>query len=124
MMLTDPIFWTAVSGLVALCALQIAVIKWVASVSRANTLTETKATAADALGTAALAKTEILSSDFSNHREKVAASIAEARTIAEGATTAIAQAENRLAKAMDDFGDRLDQIAQRLDRILDHRVGA
>ena len=121
-MLTDPVFWIAVSALAAMCALQIVILKWVSLVSRSNALTESLAQSGSAIGTAALAKTEILTTDFNNHREKIAASIAETRTIAEGATTAIAQAEGRLAKAMDDFGDRLDAIVQRLDRILDNRV--
>jgi hypothetical protein len=117
----DVLLWTALGAITGLGLLLLGVLKWVAGIARQLTLNETAAQRADAVAGAALAKCELICTDFHNHRVETGAKIAEIGAKADGAAQAIVLAENRLAKAMDDFGSRLEKVVERLDRVLERR---
>lgn len=113
--------WTALAAVAALVTVQIVVLKWVASIARQNAKTESTAASAATLAGTAIAKAELLSSQFNDHRVYVAQAVTEIKAMASAAAAAIIQAETQLSQAMNNFGDRLDRITQRLDHILDAR---
>jgi hypothetical protein len=115
------LIWSALAAVAGLGIFGLALLRWVAAIGRQMAITEGTATSAMTVAQAAIAKSELLASHFHDHRVSTASTMAEIKAVAEGATAAIVAAENRLAKAMEDFGDRLDQITQRLDHILDRR---
>jgi hypothetical protein len=117
----DALIWTALAAVGALGVFLLAILKWVASIARQQTLAETAARQADTVAATALGKCELLGTDFHNHRVETAEKVVRVEAKAESAAQAIALAENRLAKAMDDFGNRLDKVVERLDRMLERR---
>lgn len=117
----DALIWGAIAASATVGALMLGVIKWVATIASRMTATDSKAGNADVLAAAALAKCEVLGTDFHNHRVETAGKIAKIDASASNALSAIANAENRFSKALEEFGDRIDKVVDRLDRVLEHQ---
>jgi hypothetical protein len=117
----DTIAWTALGTVVLLATLLFGVIRWITSVARQITLIEATANAADSIAGAALAKAEIMGTEFHNHRVFIAERVADIGAKVDGAAQAVISAEIRLAKSIDNLGERFDKFGDRLDRVLEQR---
>ena len=117
----DMLTWAAIAGIGGLGVLLLSILKWVASIARQQAKAESMAERADAVAAGAIGKCELLGTDFHNHRVEIAGKVADINARAEGALTAIVNAENRFARALEDFGDRIDKVVDRLDRVLEAR---
>lgn len=82
-------------------------------------MAETDARSAQAASATALVKAEVLGTEFHNHRVETATKVASIDAKADAASQAIINAENRLAKSLEDLGDRFDKFTERLDRVLE-----
>lgn len=115
----DTLAWTALAAVGGIGLFLIGLIRWIASIARQMTMAETDAKGAQALSATALAKAEVLGTEFHNHRVETATKVASIDAKADAASQAIILAENRLAKALEDLGNRFDKFTDRLDRVLE-----
>ena len=115
----EAIAWTALAATGGLGVFILAILKWIASIARHMAITETKAESADVMAAAAMAKCEVMGTDFHDHRVETGKQITRVETKIDGMAIAISASENRVAKAMEDLGERLDKFTDRLDRVLE-----
>jgi len=118
----EPIFGLMVWGAIILGGVSIVSVLtfWMTLGSRI-TAAELRAKTADALATAAVAKAELMWAQFADYKVASAREMAGMRAAFDASVSAFAEADRRLAKAIDDFGERIDRMSERLDRILSVR---
>lgn len=118
-MQNDTLAWTALAACGGIGLFLLAVIRWVVSIARQTAITETDASSAKAISATALAKAEVLGTEFHNYRVEIAEKVATIDAKAEATMQTVVAAENRFAKAIEDLGDRFDKFTERLDRVLE-----
>lgn len=118
-MQNDTLAWTAIAASGGIGLFLLAVLRWVASIARQITITETDAANAKSISATALAKAEVLGSEFHDYRVEIAEKVATVEAKAEATMQTVIAAENRFAKAIEDLGDRFDKFTERLDRVLE-----
>lgn len=74
-------------------------------------------------GLTAIAKCELLQRDFNDERVETAQRLSTLQTQTEVTTRALAQAETRLAKSIEDLGHKMDNLSEAILRTLGELVG-
>jgi hypothetical protein len=85
---------------------------------------EAKVGAVQALAAAALAKLDMLLDRLHKHELDDAAALGELRATVTATGRAQVDAENRIAKAIEDFGHEMQAMGQRIDRVLEVGISA
>jgi hypothetical protein len=77
-----------------------------------------KADAADKLASASIVKTELIATQFNDHKASAAERYGGMKTMIEESVRSLNASETRLAKAIDGLGDQFFDLRNRLDEVL------
>lgn len=124
--------WLAVTALCALFTLIGAVGNHVYQRGRNDSKMATRLAAVETLSAAALAKLEIFATQLHHHQLEDAAAFAELRATISNNSTLVVSAENRIARAIEDFSasisgmrrdfnDAIKGVTERIDHVLQTR---
>lgn len=80
---------------------------------------ENRAEGAEAMAGKALAQVDVMQRDVNDYRVEMTRQITVVKTLVETQVVGLRDAEQRLARAIDDMGERFDRMANRLDRVIE-----
>lgn len=125
MVIDNVIGWAAgaVTAVVTVISFWMTLSSRITKAQESAKAAENRATSAEIMANAAIAKCELLARDFNMEAKDTGSRLSAMDAVLQATTKSLTQAEGRLAKSIDDLGNKMDHLRETITQTLAEVIG-